>query len=1112
MAGDDGDGDYDYDDGSRPTTLETAPSTSSTRGATATSGGDSEPTVTTTTTATATVAATTAVSAAAGTTPAAAAGEPGEEEDEANEVTNERGRRRRRNVDAEEDEGYGFSETTFVAEAAVSAPMAAATAAASPSTATTATGPPPVPAQPQLPTRLQRNTDNAAAGARTGWALSVSAASAVGLKDVFAFQARHSTHTTLALCLSLDHNHDSGGGGRTTTRALKSMAGLRNKGYGGSGPIRFAPVASPSDVTSESENGGENGGVVNGCGDASRDEALDVTAAVSAAASAVSAALSWLAAESTEPQTQRATMEEVLGLARWRATGAVAWAGRGVQWANPSRPRGREKEGVLRVGDGDGGDATTKATKTSAATALVAETTPAQPFEPVSSSSDTAEAEPLPSKVVAEAAFPSSSSSAAAGAAVLLCEARPVDTSRLRSPLRLHTLTPTSADLVTAFGHDHDHEEGSGGGGAFQRFVDHLRHMPFEVDEQLVDMVNDAVSSSPGGGAGGGATAPSSPSSPASFSASTAVTPDTFVLPGSRNGGSSGGGSSGGRTGGLRGRGRGCGGGSSGGSGSKGPSSSASSSASSSSSSSSSSLFLAYPALRGVSRDELELRLVCARKLNDVVNKALPLVDLRESSTAGTLAHSVVHVASPLLWLSTKLKLWDRALAASAAPDNGSGGRFEFPLNRHLASAQLGKKPGKSTDLPLLHSSFGQVFAAVDGRPPSALRVSGKDARAWKVVLVGEGAIDAGGPYRESLSDCVGDLFKPHTNLFVPCANRKAETEGFVSGMAGIHHMDKFVPNPSKTSTPLHLRLFGFVGKLLGLAMRSGAALPFHFPPLLYKRVLGHGVGKADLKRIDKFLVDYLEQLLKAPHDQHMSEELFEDLYGGRAFTTKSVAGRQVELCEQGKRKALTLANSGHFVELMYQYHLHEFDAAASAIASGLATVVPLAVLRLFTASQFELLVTGRAEVDLGLLRRQTVYEAPYSDNHPTILLFWAMMEGFSHAERSMMIKFAWSRDRLPLRAEDFSAQFKITRLSVSSSDPNHSFPQAHTCFFTIDLPEYSTLEAMSLKVRYAIENCTAIDTDNHAGDFQVDDQAGGGGGGGVNDDSDSDEEEEEDE
>ncbi len=82
-----------------------------------------------------------------------------------------------------------------------------------------------------------------------------------------------------------------------------------------------------------------------------------------------------------------------------------------------------------------------------------------------------------------------------------------------------------------------------------------------------------------------------------------------------------------------------------------------------------------------------------------------------------------------------------------------------------------------------------------------------------------------------------------------------------------------------------------------------------------------------------------------------------------------------------------------------------------------------------------------------------------------------------------MFLKFVWSRDRLPLRASEFSHPFKITRLGTSG-DANSALPMTHTCFFTIDLPEYTSAEAMSAKVRYAMENCTAIDIDNQAGSF----------------------------
>jgi hypothetical protein len=597
-----------------------------------------------------------------------------------------------------------------------------------------------------------------------------------------------------------------------------------------------------------------------------------------------------------------------------------------------------------------------------------------------------------------------------------------VDTSSLASPLRLHTLTATSAELAARFGHL-----------GFGKFLDALQGEPTAVDDALVDLVNDACAH--------GSTSATTVGSASSGGGP--VTPETFAF---------------------------------------GPQVST----------------LAYPELKAsAATGQLGVRLLAAKHFNARVAQLLPLVDLRLATQPGTLAASLV-LAAPRLWLATKLALWRTALRATAA-QGGSGGGVEFPLNRHTAADVVGCRTG--SDRVLLASVFGQLFAKVHHLPPSRLRLSAESgARAWRVNLVGEGSIDAGGPYRESLSDASSDLMAAHVALFVPCANRRAEADGFVSGLGGIHNMDKYVPNPSRRSG-LHAEMFRFAGKLLGLAVRSGAALPLHFPPLFYKRLLGLPVGRSDLKRIDKFLVDYLDAVARAPLDPGITPELFEDLYGGRCFTAKAACGkRQVELLPGGARLKLTLANAETFVRLMFQYHLHEFDSQVRWVAAGLATVVPLAVLRIFTPSQLELLVTGRREVDLGLLQRKTTYEAPYSATHPTIVLFWQMMEKFSHAERSMLLKFAWSRDRLPLRAEDFSNNFKLTLLRPSEGrSPDDLFPMAHTCFFTVDLPEYTSLAAMTAKCKYAIENCTAIDIDGGGGGFEPADSG----------DSDSEEQEE---
>ena len=92
------------------------------------------------------------------------------------------------------------------------------------------------------------------------------------------------------------------------------------------------------------------------------------------------------------------------------------------------------------------------------------------------------------------------------------------------------------------------------------------------------------------------------------------------------------------------------------------------------------------------------------------------------------------------------------------------------------------------------------------------------------------------------------------------------------------------------------------------------------------------------------------------------------------------------------------------------------------------------------------------------------------------IKYFWLAMEKFSNEERILYLKFVWGRSRLPLSTEGFERKHCITRLN--SDHPDISLPASHTCFFKIDIPNYSTEDILYSKLLYAIRNCTEIDTD----------------------------------
>jgi E3 ubiquitin-protein ligase HERC2 len=130
----------------------------------------------------------------------------------------------------------------------------------------------------------------------------------------------------------------------------------------------------------------------------------------------------------------------------------------------------------------------------------------------------------------------------------------------------------------------------------------------------------------------------------------------------------------------------------------------------------------------------------------------------------------------------------------------------------------------------------------------------------------------------------------------------------------------------------------------------------------------------------------------------------------------------------------------------------------------------------LLTWRQLEVLVCGKADVDVDLLESVTDYSscAP-SDTH--IRHFWQVMREFSTEERSALLRFTWGRSRLPLTASAFPQRFRLQSFNKRPADAY--YPVAHTCFFSLELPHYSSLELMREKLRYAIFNCEAIDGDD---------------------------------
>ena len=85
---------------------------------------------------------------------------------------------------------------------------------------------------------------------------------------------------------------------------------------------------------------------------------------------------------------------------------------------------------------------------------------------------------------------------------------------------------------------------------------------------------------------------------------------------------------------------------------------------------------------------------------------------------------------------------------------------------------------------------------------------------------------------------------------------------------------------------------------------------------------------------------------------------------------------------------------------------------------------------------------------------------------------FWEILKEMSAEERTMFLRFVWGRSKLPSSGKLKS--FTLSKLNRGDD----ALPISHTCFFQLELPDYSTKEVMRDKILYAISHCTAIDLD----------------------------------
>jgi len=333
---------------------------------------------------------------------------------------------------------------------------------------------------------------------------------------------------------------------------------------------------------------------------------------------------------------------------------------------------------------------------------------------------------------------------------------------------------------------------------------------------------------------------------------------------------------------------------------------------------------------------------------------------------------------------------------------------------------------------------------------------SGNEMRGkLSVQFTGEEGVDAGGLVREWFGILAREIFNPNYALF-RTAGGKAST---------------FHPNPNSFVNPDHLSFFEFCGRIMGKALYDDQRLDAYFTRSFYKHMLGAPVTWMDFEVEDPEFYKQLMWILDTDLKSSEAKSFVEDLN----FTTDvDEFGhiRTVELVPGGSSMSVTEDNKREFVRLVCEYKMTvSITPQVEAFMKGFHELIPSELIGdLFDDKELELLISGLPTINLSDLRANTEY-VNYTASSEQIQWFWRVLENdFSQEQLAWFLQFVTGSAQVPL--EGFKALMGMRgpqKFSIHKAYGADRLPTAHTCFNQLDLPEYTSEEALREKLLKAV-------------------------------------------
>lgn len=311
-----------------------------------------------------------------------------------------------------------------------------------------------------------------------------------------------------------------------------------------------------------------------------------------------------------------------------------------------------------------------------------------------------------------------------------------------------------------------------------------------------------------------------------------------------------------------------------------------------------------------------------------------------------------------------------------------------------------------------------------------------------RIQFVDEVAIDAGGLEREWFTLVTQKLFAEETGLF-QCTD--------VDSLS-------YVINPrSGELVEDHLLYFRGAGRLIGRALLEGLFMDAHLALPFLKHLLGVPISFGDLEFVDRDVYKSLKWML----ENTGVEALALDFSVSKQLKNGEV--EVIDLKENGRHIEVTDANKHEYISLRLRYIM--LDAVAEQLQhfmKGLFEVVPQELILIFDYQELELVLCGVPKIDVNDWKAHT----RVIEDFPSELLtwFWEIVAAFNDEERARLLQYTTGSSRVPVQGFKALTSYdgRVCPFTLKSVPyPEQEYPNAHTCFNRIDMPQYESKEQL---------------------------------------------------